>query len=52
METETFETETDLCFAILAADVFGYAVSPDACEYDVSLDDVGTAIRNFFFIDG
>lgn len=50
---DIFETETDLNFALLAADPFGYAVPADVdyCEFDVELDAAGDAIRNFFFVD-
>jgi hypothetical protein len=48
-----FETETDLTFALLALDPFGYACPEDVdyCHFDVELDAVGTEIRNHYFVD-
>jgi hypothetical protein len=49
------EDDTDLCWALLAQDPFGYGLPPEHAEafpeWDVPLDRVQTAIFNYYFVD-
>lgn len=50
---DRFDNETDLQFALMGLDPFGYACPEDVdyCSFDVELDRVQTEIFNHYFID-